>query len=157
MASSAGAVAAGALSAVALVLLGVARAVYPPAAGSGTEVTHERSGVRLAFRYEFTGSLDPLAVRLLGGGRPRWTQELELRDDAAGHLAFAAEASPRVLHGRADFSLSADGEGTVRLLEGELVVALPVVGGVAERRIVPGVLQRLDVEASALRRGLGLV
>ena len=49
----------------------------------------------------------------------------------------------------ADFHLEPSGEGTVRRLHGELVVAIPGVGRMAERRIVPGLLRRLDIEAEA--------
>ncbi len=128
---------------------------------------------RLVLRYEFMGGLDPVALRLLGGERLTWSQELRLFGSSGGRLEFAAEANPRALHGRADFVFEgvgsvfesgaerAEGPGmaavvdtTLRRLEGELVVALPVIGGMAERRIVPGVLARLDVEAGAVRRRL---
>lgn len=110
--------------------------------------------VELVLRYEYTGHLDPVALRLLGGTRLTWSQELHLHRGSSGWLVFSAEANPALLHGRADFTLEGEGEGTVRRLEGELVVAVPVVGGMAERRIVPGVLLRLDVEADAVRRRL---
>lgn len=109
----------------------------------------------LVLRYEFTGNLDPIALRLLEGTRLTWAQELQLDGDGAGRLAFSAEANPRLLHGRADFTLDSEGDGTLRRLEGELVVAVPVLGSMAERRIVRGVLQRLEVEADAVRRRLG--
>jgi hypothetical protein len=110
--------------------------------------------VRLVLRYEYTGHLDPVALRLLGGTRLTWSQELCLHRGSRGWLLFSAEANPALLHGRADFTLERDGQGTVRRLEGELVLAVPVIGRMAERRIVPGVLQRLDVEADAVRRRL---
>lgn len=115
-----------------------------------------RSGdTGVVLRYEFTGHLDPLAQRLLGGQRLTWTQDVTLDAAKGGTLAFRAEANPRMLHGEARFVLQAEGEtATQRLLEGELVVAVPVVGSVAERRIVPGVLARLDAEADALERRL---
>jgi len=115
----------------------------------------------ILLRYEFTGSLDPIAIRLLGGAHLTWSQEVHLRDGEGGWLTFAAEGNPRLLHGRADFVLHADRAGagpgarmTVRRLDGELTVAIPVVGRMAERRIVPGILGRLDVEATAVRRWL---
>ncbi|MDA8074245.1 MAG: DUF2505 family protein [Actinomycetota bacterium] len=113
-------------------------------------------------RYEFTGSLDPIAIRLLGGARLTWSQEVHLRDGEGGWLTFAAEGNPRLLHGRADFVLHAEGaragpgaRATLRRLDGELTVAIPVVGRMAERRIVSGVIGRLDVEAAAVQRWLG--
>ncbi|MGH9207805.1 MAG: DUF2505 family protein, partial [Acidimicrobiales bacterium] len=50
----------------------------------------------------------------------------------------------------ADVVLTADGSGSVRRIDGELVVAVPAIGRMAERRIVPGLLRRLDIEAEAL-------
>lgn len=124
----------------------------------------------LVLRYEYIGNLDPMARRLLGGERLTWTQEVRLRParppdgDGSpgpsavhavhGALAFRAEANPALLHGNARFSLEPVEGATVRRLEGEVVVALPIVGRMAEQRIVPGVLRRLDVEAEAVERRL---
>lgn len=115
----------------------------------------DETGVHLSLRYEFVGSLDPRARRLLGGERLRWLQDLHLEPGGGGGtLSFAAERDPRRLHGRAEFRLEPAPEGSVRRLEGELRVAVPVIGGMAERRIVPGLLGRLDLEAEALERRL---
>jgi hypothetical protein len=105
----------------------------------------------LRLRYEFEGSLDPIAQRLLGSSRLAWIQEVRI-DGAAGSgaLRFEAEKDPKRLHGAADFALVPDGEGTIRRLDGELVVAVPGIGRMAERRIVPGILKRMDVEAQAI-------
>lgn len=105
----------------------------------------------LRLRYDFVGHLDPLARRILGNRRLTWLQELHL-DPAGGtgRLSFEAEADPRRLHGAADVILEGADGGTRRQLHGELVVAVPMVGGRAERRIVPGLLRRLDIEARAL-------
>lgn len=115
----------------------------------------------LVLRYEYTGGLDPLARRLLGGARLTWLQELHLRpegrgarDPVEGLLQFRSEARPELLHGEARFRLTVEGRGAVRRLTGTVVVALPVIGRVAEQRIVPGVLARLDVEAGAVARRL---
>lgn len=119
------------------------------------EVVEHVAGELVVLRYEFTGNLDPLARRLLGGDQLTWTQEVRLDGDTGGTLAFTADANPAMLHGDARFTLTEEGDGgdgvsTLRRLAGSLVVAVPVVGGMAERRIVPGVLARLDVEAGAL-------
>ena len=105
-------------------------------------------------RYEYTGRLDPIARRLLGGDRPTWTQELRIDGTGHGTLGFRAEANPGLLHGDATFTLLPDGAATLRRLGGEVVVALPGFGAMAERRIVPGVLARLDIEADAVNRRL---
>jgi len=105
----------------------------------------------LRLRYEFDGSLDPIAQRLLGSSRLAWIQEVRVdRSARSSSLRFEAEKDPRRLHGAATFVLSAAEDATIRRLDGELVVAVPGIGRMAERRIVPGILKRLDVEALAI-------
>jgi hypothetical protein len=119
------------------------------------DVHPNQSETVLRLRYDFVGHLDPLARRLLGGRQLTWLQELRLdRVTGGGRLIFAAEADPRRLHGRADVVIEPDDAGTRRTLDGELVVDVPIVGGNAERRIVPGLLRRLDIEAAALDQRL---
>lgn len=112
-------------------------------------------GYRLRLRYDFVGHLDPLASKLLAGRRLTWVQELRL-DPArgVGRLSFEAEAAPDRLHGAADMVLEPVDGGAVRRLDGELVVAVPLMGRRAEGRIVPGLLRRLDIEAAALAERL---
>jgi Protein of unknown function (DUF2505) len=110
---------------------------------------------RLRLRYEFSGSLDPRARRLLGKDRLTWDQEVVVeRATDSGELTFKAAADPKRLHGSAHFDLQAEGGRCVRRLAGELVVSIPIIGRQAERRIVPGVLSRLDIEAEALNNAL---
>jgi hypothetical protein len=105
----------------------------------------------LRLRYNYVGKLDPLAQRLLGSGRLVWIQETRVdRSTGSGIVHFEAEKDPRRLHGSTDFALTAVGGGTVRNLDGELIVAVPGIGRMAERRIVPGLLRRLDIEAQGL-------
>jgi hypothetical protein len=118
------------------------------------DVQPNQSETVLRLRYDFVGHLDPLARRLLGGRRLTWLQELHLDGSGTGRLTFAAEADPRRLHGRADVAIEPDDGGTRRRLGGDLVVDVPVVGRSAERRIVPGLLSRLEIEAAALDRHL---
>ena len=112
--------------------------------GSGDEL--------LRLRYEFVGNLDPIAQRLIGADRLSWIQEMRFDPRAAaGLLTFGAEKDPKRLHGEARFTLGeAEDGGTDRRLDGELVVAVLGIGGMAERRIVPGLLHRIDIEAQAL-------
>jgi hypothetical protein len=110
----------------------------------------------LRLRYQFQGSLDPIAQRLLGASHLAWIQEVRVDpSDGSGALRFDAEKDPRKLHGAAHFVLTESDDGTVRRLDGELVVAVPGIGRMAERRIVPGVVQRLDLEAQAIEDQLG--
>ncbi len=111
----------------------------------------DADGALLQLRYEFEGSLDPIARRLIGSGRLTWIQTLTVdRSRDTGTLRFEAERGPQLLHGTATFSLVAGGATTTRVLDGELRVAIPGLGRMAERTIVPGLLRRLDIEAQAL-------
>jgi len=110
----------------------------------------------LHLRYVFEGKLDPIAQGLLGSSRLAWIQEVCVdRGAGAGTLGFHAEKDPRRLHGTADFELAASGKGSVRRIDGELVVAVPGIGRMAERRIVPGLVARLDIEARAVEAQVG--
>ncbi|HWD51242.1 MAG TPA: DUF2505 family protein [Acidimicrobiales bacterium] len=123
------------------------------------EVVEEHSDgnrASLRLRYEFVGSLDPIAQRLLGSSRLAWVQEMQVDTSAGtGTLTFEAEKDPRRLHGTADFVLAEAGGATLRRIDGELVVAVPGIGRMAERRIVPGLLRRMDIEAEAMDGKLG--
>ena len=105
----------------------------------------------LRLRYNYVGNLDPLVHRLLGSARLAWMQEVRVdRSADSGVVRFEAEKEPRRLHGSTEFVLTAVEGGTIRRLDGELIVAVPGIGRMAERRIVPGLLGRLDIEAQSL-------
>ncbi|MHB1712910.1 MAG: DUF2505 family protein [Acidimicrobiales bacterium] len=115
------------------------------------ETRTDGSETTLRLRYEYRGHLDPIVLRLLGSNHLAWMQEVRIdRSTDSGTLHFEAERDPKRLHGTADFVLAATGKGAVRRLDGELAVAVPGIGRMAERRIVPGILNRLDIEARAL-------
>jgi hypothetical protein len=122
-----------------------------------TVLEHRQTGDSsvVVLRYEFVGSLDSLARRLLGKRRLAWTQEVTVdRSARTGTVTFKAEADPKRLHGDASFSLDAANAVTTRRLSGEIVVAVPIIGPQAERKIMPGLLRRLDIEAEAVEKTL---
>jgi hypothetical protein len=109
----------------------------------------------LRVRYGYIGNLDPTARRLLGKGRLAWIQQVVVEHSTnSGDLSFNVEADPKRLHGSAHFDLQAEDGGCVRRLAGELVVAVPLIGSRAERKIIPGVLRRLDIEAQGINNTL---
>ncbi|MBV8949991.1 MAG: DUF2505 family protein [Actinobacteria bacterium] len=115
----------------------------------------EGNDALLRLRYEYVGQLDPIAHRLLGEHKLRWIQDLHLDlGTCRGTLHFAAEADPKRLYGDASIVIDAQGADARRRFDGELTVKAPVVGGMAERRIIPGLVRRLDVEAGAVRAEL---
>lgn len=107
---------------------------------------------RLQLRYEFVGHIDPIAQKLVGGRKLTWLQTLEVdTSTGSGTLSFAAEADPGRLFGSGTVALTATGSnGTHRHIDGQLHVKVPLIGGRAERSIVPGIMRRLDVEAAAV-------
>ena len=113
----------------------------------------------LKLRYEYVGQLDPMAKRLLAGRQLALVQTVRIDPDTGlGALTIEAEADPGRLHGNAKITLTADGAGdgdaSVRGLDGDFVVKVPVIGGTIERKLLPGILARLDVEADALAEHL---
>ena len=110
----------------------------------------------LRLRYEYTGQLDPVARKIVAGRTLTWIQELTLDTTTyTGTLSFSAEGDPDRLGGEAAVALVAvDAVRCRRTISGDLRVKLPLVGSTAERRIVPGLVRRLDVEAAALQREL---
>jgi hypothetical protein len=108
-------------------------------------------------RYGYVGQLDPIARKIVGGRKLTWIQELRLDwSTGAGTLSFSAEEEPRRVNGSADVTIVAVGDSASRRrIAGDFHLRIPVVGGTAEKKIVPGLLRRLDVEADALRRSLG--
>ena len=122
-------------------------------------VEERRDGhaVLVALRYEFVGGLDPIAQRLIGPGRLAWLQEVRVDASArTGSLHFESEKDPGRLHGDATFAFTEVAGSTTRQLDGELVVRVPGVGRMAERRIVPGIVRRLDIEARAVDQRLAV-
>jgi hypothetical protein len=111
----------------------------------------------LLLRYEYIGQIDPIAKRIVGNRKLRWMQELRLDTQSlAGTLSFSAEQDEKRLNGRAAVAITPvdGGARSRRRIAGDLHVRVPLVGGTAERRIVPGLVRRLDVEAAALASGL---
>ena len=111
----------------------------------------------LRLRYQYVGQLDPIARKVLAGRNLSWIQELRIdRESGAGTLSFSAEADADRLNGTATVAITATGDGSAsqRRIAGDLHVRVPLIGGTAERRIVPGLVRRLDVEAAALSQDL---
>jgi hypothetical protein len=110
----------------------------------------------LRLRYEFTGHLDPIARRVVRNRTLTFVQEVRLDTGTGqGRLRLTVEADPDRVHGAATIRIDADGDGTsIRRMRGAFKVSVPLIGGTAERAILPGVLRRMDVEATALAQQL---
>jgi hypothetical protein len=111
----------------------------------------------LRLRYEYVGQVDGIARKIVGGRKLTWVQELRL-DTATytGTLSFSAEEDSGRVNGSADVAIiTVDGDTTCRRrIAGDLHIRIPLVGGTAEKKVVPGLVRRLDVEAAALSQEL---
>jgi hypothetical protein len=121
-------------------------------------VVHAQEGddTVLRLRYEFIGHLDPIAKRVVGNRRLTFLQEVRLDVEAGrGMLRLAVESDPKRVRGEAAIRIDGTaGDACVRTLRGTFTVSLPLVGGTAERALLPGILRRFDVEAVALAQRL---
>jgi Protein of unknown function (DUF2505) len=101
-------------------------------------------------RYEYVGQLDPIAQKVVGGRKLTWVQDL--RVDVAtgvGTLGFSADGVGGRADGTATVTITATGDASCRRqIRGDFRIRIPLVGGKAEKAIVPGLERRLDVEAS---------
>jgi hypothetical protein len=130
-----------------------------PDLSTPTVLAHDVDGIPnvLRLRYDYVGSLDPVARRLLAGRDLTLVQEVRIDPTTGtGQLTLEAEAAPDRLHGNAAITITADGaDASTRRLEGEFTVKVPLMGRTVERKLLPGILSRLDVEAAALAERLG--
>jgi uncharacterized protein DUF2505 len=110
------------------------------------------NGTVIRYRYQFVGRLDPIARRILGNDRISWVQEVRVDPSGTrGDLAVTADAHPERLQFSGDYTLVAHDGGTTRRLRGTFAIKVPLVGRRAEQHILPGLLQRIDLEAEATR------
>jgi hypothetical protein len=110
---------------------------------------------RLQLRYEYTGQLDPIARRVVGGRKLTWVQDFHFdRANHRGALTITAESMADKVHAHATVAIVSTASGCRRTITGEFSIRIPLVGGRAEKAILPGVLRRLDVEAVAVRARL---
>jgi len=124
-----------------------------PDVGPPQVLSREEDGdtVTLRVRYEYTGSLDALARRVLRRGDVAWVQETTL-DRSTHKTTFTV--TPRVYPERFAcgglMQLSHDGGATKRVIDGELRIKVPIFGSRAEGLILPGLRSRMNREAELL-------
>ena len=105
----------------------------------------------LVVRMTFTGHIDPILRRLIGGGPPVWLQRTTIETTGGrGHLDVTADGQGDRLRATADWRCEPTDDGCVRHLAGDLSIKLPLIGATAESKVLPGLLSRLDAEAAAL-------
>ena len=113
----------------------------------------ERDGqVTTRVAYQYTGTLDPIAQRVLRGDQVGWVQEVAL--DRSTHRARFTVV-PKVHANRltcgGTYELRESGGATVRVIRGDFKVHVPLVASRAEKMIGPGVVRRMKLEAEFLQ------
>ena len=101
----------------------------------------------LRVRWRFSGTLSPAARAVIDPERLSWVEE-------SSHDLARRRVSYRMVpdHYRDRFSCTgeyrfeADGDGSVRVVEGDLRVKAPIVGRTVERAIVSGLEEQLASE-----------
>ena len=105
--------------------------------------------------YEYTGSLDPIAQRVLRGGDIGWVQEVVLdRDTHRARFTVVPKVHADRLRCSGTYTLRALGDTTTRTISGELRINVPLVASRAEKMIGPGVIRRMKLEATFLEEWL---
>jgi hypothetical protein len=130
-----------------------------PDLSAPTVVAHEVDGPRrlLRLRYQYVGQIDSFAKRIIGNRQLTWVQELRLDvTTGVGELAFSAEEDAGRVNGAAAVAITPTATGSHRAIRGDFHIRIPLVGGTAEKKIVPGLVRRLRVEAEALAARLAV-
>jgi hypothetical protein len=109
----------------------------------------------LAVRLSYEGEVDGIAARLLGSATPTWLQTYAFDlSTCEGSLTIVPGVQANLMDCRADITITDTHEGCRRVVDGELKIGVPLVGGKAERALTPAILERIDGEAELLRRWL---
>jgi hypothetical protein len=107
--------------------------------------------VTLRVSYQYTGSLDSLARRVLRTTDVAWIQETKL-DRGTHRTTFTV--IPKVHAERFEcggvMQLTDKGDVTERVIDGELKIKVPIFGKRGEGLVVPGMRTRMNCEAELL-------
>lgn len=105
--------------------------------------------------YRFTGSLSPAVTRVVDPKKLTWIDETTY-DLGARRATFRVIPDHYVnkLSCSGTYTFSELGEATIRHVDAELSVRVPLVGRIVERAIVGGLEEHLGTEAALLREWL---
>jgi hypothetical protein len=109
----------------------------------------------LRTRYRFAGTVSPAIRRVVDPARLSWV-DVSRFDRASHRVTFRIEpdhyAGRLWCEGAYRFDAGADGS-TLMVMDGEVRVSFPLVGGLVERAVVSGLRQHLAAIAEMLARG----
>lgn len=138
-------------------------ALYPtlvglPNLGDIRVLSHERDGdaAKLSIHCTFVREFSPMVAAAIDPSKLSWVQE-SVHDLAAGTTTFRFlpdNYADRFSAGGGT-TIVANGDGSIRTLDGEVKVRAPLVGGKVEKAIVEGLEEYLVAEAALVDRFLG--
>jgi hypothetical protein len=106
-------------------------------------------------RYAFTGHLAPAVTKVVDPSKLTWVEHSEYDSTThRGTLEIRPDHYPDRLTCSATVRIDAAGAGAVRIVEGDLRVRFPLVGGKVERAIVGGLRDHAAAEARAVQARL---
>jgi len=129
-----------------------------PQIGKPEVVSHERDGDRatLRVRYRFVGHLSAAVTAVVDPKKLSWVEE-SVHDLASGRVTFRMRPDHYgdrfASHGTYRFQAAGDDQ-TVRIVDGEVTIRMPIVGGRVEAAIVSGIKEHLDAEGALVVRYL---
>lgn len=118
------------------------------------EVTIDRRGEGMSVRIDMLQNTQgiPAVAKRIVGDKTRVVQSEEWRSPTAAELLVEIPGRPGSLTGT--ISLAADGSGSVEVVEGDLEVAIPVIGGKLAKLIGNLLDDALDTEQEVGRSWL---
>jgi len=107
---------------------------------------------RCVLDIEITG----VAKRLIGDGDPAWVENAIWSEEAKlWSFTIDPEIAKDLLDAKGTIQISAEEDGTLRTIEGQVKVKVPFYGAKVEGWIVEGLIDAYDKEADRLRAWIG--
>ena len=116
------------------------------------DISENGSTVRRRVRYQFTGDLSPAVTAVVDPAKLTWVEDASV--DRVSHrttFRILPDHYGSRLKCSGTFRLDEVPGGVRRVLDGDLRVSFPLVGGKVERAIVSGLREHAALEADALR------
>jgi hypothetical protein len=126
-----------------------------PKLGRPEVVAHDADGdiVKLQVRYRFTGHLSPAATAVLDPERLTWVEHAahDLSKLEVGYRLVADHYADR-FSSSGRYRFVRDGDGTRRIVDGQIKVKALLVGGAVERAIVSGMHEHGDDQVALVEQ-----
>ncbi len=116
-----------------------------------TREARDDGSIHRVVRYRFSGPLPAPVTKAIGGGVIGWDEEGTYNPDAHG---WTFEIHPHVMQGRftcaGRYAFEGNNGATKRIVDADIKVKIPLVGGRVERFIADGLKETMAAEAKLL-------